>query len=344
MASKQYISIIRLFNHCGISTEGEFNLSRAKKQLQAEFGISQEGFIEVEGHVYSRHDVFEEIERPDFLNRLVFHQQIWMSPQVLQLLENNIADFAAIQDEFQLLSGDNEFDAFFSPYFAGPFNYISRTLLGDSSLEQIADLLRYEEFLLPADREEAFRPLRVFLDENLKILRNTNEDNYSMMRPKIAHWIDTDWFGFFNNLPPEFYETKNDMTILLINVGVAIQKSHRKDCKKMSQQLISLQETPESLRGTIVSNHAVYNSSRSFTPSWGGGFGIVWIIIMLFRAVSSNGCSDDNNQYKNIPVNFTTIKKLNDSLSQRASDSIFWNNQDNLKKQQELDKLIKNFK
>ena len=70
----------------------DFNLSRAKKQLQAEFGIAQEGFIEVEGYAYSRHDVFEEIEQPDFSKRLDFHKQIWNSPQILKLLEENTAE------------------------------------------------------------------------------------------------------------------------------------------------------------------------------------------------------------------------------------------------------------
>src|ERR1043165_2518767 len=96
LANKQYISIIRLFDHCGISTGDDFNLSRTKKQLQAEFGIAQGGFIEIDGHTYTRHDVFEEIEKPDFIQRLHFHKQIWKSPQILHLLEESSADLVAI--------------------------------------------------------------------------------------------------------------------------------------------------------------------------------------------------------------------------------------------------------
>ena len=197
----------------------------------------------------------------------------------------------------------------------------------------MADLLRYEDFLQPAEREEAFRPLRVFLEENIKSLRNTTAENYSIMRPKISHWIDSDWYLFFNNLPHEFYDTKTDITTWLINIGVEIQKSHRRDCKKMSKQLISLQDTPESLRTTIVSNHAAYTGSSSYSGNWKGGFWIFWVILMLIRAISSNGCGENKNQYRqNIPVNFKSINQVPDSSIKLFTDSILRMNRDSILK------------
>lgn len=321
MANKQYISIIRLFDHCGIPTDHEFNLPRAKKQLQAEFGIAQGGFIEIDGYTYTRHDVFEEMEQTGFSKRLFFHKQIWSSPQILELLEKNTADLTTIYDEFKPFWSNKEFDEFFSPYFAGPFNYLSRTFLAAGSLREMGDLLVYEDFLQPADREEAFRPLRIFLDENIRVLRNINRENYDIMRPKMAHWIDSYWNVFFNNLPHEFYETKNDIATRLVNIGVAIQKSNRRDCKQMSEQLISLQEMPESLRSVIVTNHAVYNrSSGTGSFSWRGGFWIFWIIVMVIRAASSGGCGENNTEYQSIPFDNNTRYQL-DSIIKKMKDS-----------------------
>lgn len=322
MASKQYISIIRLFDHCGISTAEDFNLSRAKKQLQAEFGVAQDGFIEVNGHSYSRHDIFEEIERPDFPARLVFHKQIWNSPQILQLLEENIVDLNSIKDEFAPFWDNEEFDEFFSPYFAGPFTYLSRKFLADKNLVELGNLLSYEDFLQPAEREEAYRPIRVFLEENIRILRNVNRENYKMMRPKISHWIDTDWFGFFNNLPHEFYDTKNDITTWLVNIGVEVQKSHRRDCRSMSQQLVSLSDTPENLRATIVSNHAVYTGSSGGSLSWRNGLWIAWIVFMLIKAVGTDGCGENKSYYKNYSYPSFDEQRWRDSLLRTIRDSI----------------------
>ena len=317
MASKQYISIIRLFDHCDISSGDDFNLSRAKKQLQAEFGIAQSGFIEVDGYTYTRHDVFEEIEQPDFLKRLIFHKQIWKSPQILWLLENNNADPIEINTEFKPLWGNKEFDEFFSPYFVGPFNYLSRAFLSEGRLREMGNLLSYEDFLQPAEREEAFRPIRVFLDESIRVLRNIHKENYHIMRPQINHWIDSDWYLFFNNLPHEFYETKNDITTYLINIGVAIQKTYASDCIQISEQLVSLKDTPESLRSLIVSNHTVYTGSSSSQGStnWRIVFGAIWVIFMIMRCANSSGCNSSSTDYK-LYLPPPSIKyQLPDSLS-----------------------------
>lgn len=322
MANKQYISIIRLFDYCGVSTGEDFNLPRVKKHLEAEFRIAQSGFIEVDGYTYTRHDVFEEIERPDFAKRLVYHRQIWKSPYILELLEKNNADLVALDNAFILFWNDKQFDEFFSPYFAGPFNYVSRTLLAENKLAEMSHLLSYEDFLQPAEREEAFRPLRIFMDENIRLLRNINGENYDIMRPKIAHWIATDWHLFFNNLPHEFYDEKNDITTRLINLGVAIQRSYRRDCRKMSEQLMSLQDTPESLRSTITSNHAAYTSSSRVTLKFRNGWWVLWVIFMLIRIVGSDGCGENKTDYNPV-IQYNGNRISPDSLLKMVKDSSF---------------------
>ncbi|RZM05199.1 MAG: hypothetical protein EOO88_55225 [Pedobacter sp.] len=211
MANKQYTSIIRLFRHCDIAIEGQFNLSRVKKQLQAEFNIAQGGFIEVEGHTYTRHAVIEEIELPDFEQRLSFHKLIWERPNILSILEQNTGDIAALTDEFRPLWKNAEFDQFLSSYFVGPFNYLSRTLLAKAGFKELAALYAFEPFLMADEREEGLRPVRIFLDDNLRTLRNVTKENYNMMRENIAVWIDAEWNYLFNQLPDEFYERKNDL-------------------------------------------------------------------------------------------------------------------------------------
>jgi hypothetical protein len=323
LANKQYISVIRLFEYCGIPTDSDFNLQRVKKQLQAEFSIAQHGFIEVDGFTYTRHDIVEEIERPDFSERLVFHKQLWNSSVMLDLLEQNNTSILALGEAFRPFTGNEKFDAFFSPYFAGPFSYMSRTFLPAGKLNEMGSLLAFEGFLLPAEREEAFRPLRLFFEENLRLFRNINKENYSMMRPKMLHWIETDWHLFFNNLPHEFYEQRNEITTFLINIGVAIQKSNRSDCRKMSDQLISLQDTPESLRSIIVSNHAVYSGSSKSSGGWGNYFWVGWVIFMVIRLAASDGCeSKKTTNYYEMPQNWE-YKKKTDSLFKVMMDSSF---------------------
>lgn len=330
MASKQYISIIRLFTYCDISLESDFNVTRARKQLQAEFGIAQSGFIEVDGYSYARHDVFEEIERPDFLERFEFHKQIWKNPAMLGLLENNQVDPLVISEAFRPFTGSEAFDEFFSPYFVGPFNYLCRTYLTDNRLRDAGDLLAFEDFLQPQEREEAFRPLRIYLEETLRLFRNISEENYAMMRPKMIHWVETDWYQFLNNLPHEFYDNKTDITTFLINIGVGIQKKHKRDCRHLSEQLVSLNDLPENLRSLILSNHAAYTGSSSGSGGWGNYIWVGWVIVMLLRALASDSCNgssksrDVQYQFMNQESiqNDSALKRLIDSYKSRTKDSL----------------------
>lgn len=320
MASKQYKSIIRLFNHCGIDYGEDFNLSRAKKQLQAEFRVAREGLIEIDGHTYTQHEVLEEIDHPDFATRLSFHKQIWESPDLLQLLEENVADLSTIKEAFYPFWSNKEFDEFFSPFFAGPFSYISRNLLSENKLQAMGDLLGFEDFLQPAEREEAYRPVRVYLDENLRLLKNVNKENYKIIRPKITHWIDEEWFPFFNCLPHEFYDVKVDIVTKLVNIGVDVQKSRKKDCRKMSQQLVSLSDLPESLRTTISSNHLIFSSGKSAIK---GQWLWIWVGILIVKAIASKGCEDDSPKIKFDPK---TPIIITDSALQKFRDSILKDN------------------
>jgi hypothetical protein len=319
LANKQYISIIRLFNYCDISTGKNFNVSRVRKQLQAEFGITQSGFIEVDGYTYTRQDIFEEIEHPDFPRRLEFHKEIWSAPELLQLLEDYTFNSATIRDGFRSFWNNREFEDFLSPYIVGPFHYVSRTLLAGASMAEMSELLRFEDFLKAPEREEAFRPLRIFLDENLRLLRNTNRENYKIMRSKISHWIDSDWHGLFNNLPGEYYDIKNDLIVQLVNIGVAIQKKYRSDCRQISEQLVALEDLQENLRGTILSNHTAYtgtSNSINFRGYWWVG----WVVFMVVKALASGGCEHTSNDYPESPEIRLNMYQT-DSLIRKFKDS-----------------------
>lgn len=287
MANKQYISPIRLLQHCSIDTEGEINLPRIKKQLNAEFGFAKTGFIEVDDYTYNKTDVLEEIEQPDFTERLKFHQRIWQSKNILSLLENNSTSLAALKNDFDKFQNDKKFDEFFSPYFAAPFNHISRGLLNEGKLYNLSTLLLFEEFLQPADREEAFKAIRIFLDDNLHVFKNISVANYNSYRTKLKHWRSSDWDAFINNLPDDLYEYKNAIAFELINLTVKIQKTNKQDCKVISAGLVHVQGLSENSRETILNNDGVFNAKvTAGNYSWA-----IWVGIILLKVLSTGGCN-----------------------------------------------------
>ena len=287
MANKQYISPIRLLQHCSIDTEGEINLSRIKKQLIAEFGFAKTGFIEVGGYTYNKTDVLEEIDQPHFTERLRYHQRIWQSRHILAFLENNSASLNDLKNDFDKFQNDKVFDEFFSPYFAAPFNHVSRSFLNEGKLNELSTLLLFEEFLQPADREEAFKAIRIFLEDNMHVFKNISVANYNSFRPKLKHWRTSGWDAFINNLPDDLYEYKNGIAFELINLTVKIQKVNKQDCKAISAGLIHVQGLSNNLRETILNNDGVFNAKASAgNYSWA-----IWVGIILLKLLSTGGCN-----------------------------------------------------
>ncbi len=288
MANKQYISIIRLFEHCSIPYREEINISRIKKQLTAEFGLAPSGIIEIEKHSYNKNDVFEELERADFATRLEYHKKIWNTPGMTAFLEDNVFDEYKMREAMQQFQNDTVFDTFVSPYFAASFNYLTRNYITELRLDDAGNLLLYEEFLQGEDREEAFRPIRIFLDDNIRLLKNTNRDNYNLVKPKLQHWMTTSWSNFLNHLPHEFYSSRNEISSNLVNLTVAIQKTDKKDCKTISTELTCLSNLSPELMDIIYNNHKVYTNTATRTGSGGNWGWVIWVVIILMRIMS--GC------------------------------------------------------
>lgn len=290
LASKQYTSIIRLFLHSDVATDDALiNVPRIKKQLAAEFDFAKEGFITIDKYNYSKNDVLEELGRADFIDRLHYHKRIWENKAVLSILEDNELRLYELRDQIKTFANDTKFDAFFSPYFAVPFNYISRNYLNDKRLSDVGAWLLFEDFLQGEDREEAFRAIRVFLEDNIRIIKNINGENYKIIRPQIEHWLKPGGSDLLNNLPHEFYGAKNDMVLYLINLTVRIQKTNRQDCKNISTELTCVTDINSEYEELIMNNHQAFTQTRYSSSNKNNYWWLIWLIIMLFKLLSG-GC------------------------------------------------------
>lgn len=288
MASKQYTSIIRLFQHCDISAEGDIHVPRIKKQLSAEFDFAKNGFIEIEGYSYNKSDVFEEIEKPNFNERLFHHKKIWQRKAVLAILEDNLLNLFDLRDQIKTFANDTSFEQFFSPYFVIPFNYISRKCINENQLSDLGDWLLFDDFLQPDEREEGLRTIRIFVEEKLRVLRNVNKDTFLSKRPEIMEWLTSGGGNFLSNLPHELYSEKSDIALYLINLTVAIQKSEKRDCKRISTVLTCIRDLPAELERLITNNHKAYTQGGSSSSNNNYGW-IIWVVIIVLKLLAG-GC------------------------------------------------------
>jgi hypothetical protein len=268
--------------------DGELLLTRIKKQLIAEFDFSKNGFIEIDNFSYSKNDILAEIEREDFTDRLKYHIKIWEIKSILAFLERGQPSIYTAKQDFAKLPNDAVFLAFFSPYFSAPFDQVARNFLNEGRWEELSKLLDLHIYLQPEDREEAFRTIRIWLADNIRLFKNISKENYLHKRSQIEHWLEPGWDVFLNALPDEFYDTKCDIASCLINLSVYIQHTRRKDSRVISKGLMGMRSLPQRLRDIILKNDQAYRSNRIVPKNYRWA---IWLAIILIKLLATGGCN-----------------------------------------------------
>ena len=291
--AKRYLSIIRLFRHCGIEVQEGLNASRARKLVVAEFNHSADGFIETGGFTYNKEDALDEIQHPEFERRMAYHLKLWEHPHLLNVLEKDELNITEVRREIRDFEGDDYFDQLFSPFFAEPFNNLTRNLIQQNRLADLGVWFELEPFLQPSDRDIALKTARIFLEEQTRLIKNVTADNFKVMREQVEVWFSTDWYQFLNSLPEEFHDMRNVLCANLINLSVALQKKYRQHAIWISDNLTKVLHLPDSMSTLIHNNHSAFQGGSSSSGDSGTSYTwIIWVIIILLKLmVASRGCS-----------------------------------------------------
>jgi hypothetical protein len=146
--------------------------------------------------------------------------------------------------------------------------------------------LKMQQFLLPEDREEAFKPLRIFMDETLRTLRNTSKENYVTNRKDLEVFRTQPWGKTMNMLPDEFYDYKNELQTDMINLTVSIQNFYRADCLEYSKNMMIVGGIDKDLQRLARDNHNVFVDNEKVSSS--GDFKwwhVIWIVLIIIRII-----------------------------------------------------------
>lgn len=282
MASKKYTSLVRLFQHLDIDIHKELNLQRIRKQILLEFAITEHGIISLNEVNFNKNDILEEIDREDFLHRWGFHLQIWDRRQILALLEDDYIDLDHIGSELNEFRNNKEFITFFSPYFSFSFNSMAKTLLAPPKLGKLGLLLNYKDFIIVEDTEFAFSSIYRFLLDQKKLLNNVSKETYHLHSKALAHWTNSNWGEFLDQLPDVFYSEKEDIVASLINLTVALQSNSLKTTKAISHQLVKINNIDYQHHKLIRDNHKIYTEENK-SYWW-----VFWVVLVLGRIFA--GC------------------------------------------------------
>ncbi|QES87385.1 hypothetical protein [Rhizosphaericola mali] len=330
----QYISPIRFFNHCEIPIEELSQPAILKKRIQAEFALESIGIVTIEDFSYNKQDILTEIEQPNFLQRLDFHEKIWQEPALLQLIEKGRIDFSTFQS-LHNVQVTFDFVRFISPYMIIPFDKTMKILLSNGNFKDATTWLSVQKFMEKEDLFDAFQSFTFFCEKSFFQFRNISRDNYLSKLEIIDIWTNKDqnWATFFNTLPEFLIEYREEISHGLTHLIVELQFPNIKKAFAISKMLTTLNVSPtqEELikkNNEIIKKHyrqenkpAIF-SDRSIRFWLFGGFILIRVIYWMVQNNQST------NSYENNRMTFPTTQTHNtiDSILEKAktkNDSTF---------------------
>ena len=287
----QYQSIIRLFEYCNVDYN-TMDTGKIKKILTAEFSIAEGGIISIDGFDYTKNDIFQELERTDFSQRLKYHQLIWKNESLLACLETNTVDFRVVSTWFPLKE-DSFFVRFISPYFAESFDKIMRKFLNPVDFSEATRWLNFL-FLIDnaADEDKALSGIRLFIMEFIHSLKNVNSTTYVTIMPELETWTDQSASSFINSLPDSLYMQIEDMVKAVINFTVLIQNENTNLCYELSYELVRINKISSNLQELIAENHEIYKKRTEHAPAERRSvnlsfFWVIFVIVLFCFRIAS---------------------------------------------------------
>lgn len=307
-----YTSIISFFNYCGIEHQDPdfLNFQRIKKQVAAEFSMTENGIISINEVVYNKQDVLNIIDATNAVELVQIHKNIDAQGDLKHFLEKGLVR-EGLNEAINVLRTQESIVRYLSPMFAPLFNKEMKNRLQSGDFESAADWIPNCRMILTTDGEQAFKSTKAFLEDGSKLIRNLNKVSFDVRKDEVLLWIN-DWARFMNWLPDMLFAQKDEFCLLLINFCVEIQHVDIKTCHAISAQMVQLDFLDSRHTSIVRGNHEVYTSlltdPRSYTSPGSlappkqrkTNANFMWFIIgailVLVRLVST--CSKNNNSFQ----------------------------------------------
>ena len=320
----KYLSIIRLFEFCGVNY-ANLSILQIKKIISAEYSLADNGIISIDGFDYTKDAVLQEIEHEDFTQRLQYHSIIWKNKALLNFLEHDTINNEA--DTWRSLSNDDGFKQFISPYFAYSFNKVMHKFLRDTNFAKAALLLKFLTFVNYIDSDQALASIRSFISETLRLFKNTSKDNYKNHYLQISIWAKQPAYLFINNLPDTLSSDIENLIIGLINLTITVQNGDKKLCLGISNNLIKINRADPENAQIIKDNHSIYKknarSGSSFIRLMVRGFITIFCIKVSIFAIALliglvSDCSGKNENSKRKKSSFSEYQNYINTHKEHA--------------------------
>lgn len=307
---QKYKSPIRFFEASGMSvSELATQANKAKKIVQAEFATAEQGFIELDGHIYNKQELLTFLNHPNLEEEINFHSNIWKYKSLLDFLEQDIWDQE--QNSWEMMFHQQGFVKNISPYVAHSFLQVSRYLLQQQNLELLASFMHLDRFIVEEDKEAAYSAINNYINEQYKVFKNLNTETYLAKTDLIAPWTSQMWYDIFNRLPNALDHLIDDFTRKVTDFLVDIQHIDRSKAVHLAYNLSRITRLDYEMTELTKSNYEALVEKPTFTGTrdtkqnkkfyW---MYVAFILFFLFRVLRA--CSNDNTNTGTINWNKNT--------------------------------------
>lgn len=336
-----YRSPVRLVSHASEETAAYSSqaISRARKKMMAEIALAGDEII-IDGVSYSRNDASSLL---DYIteDNWKTHHIIYTHKGLLDFLEKEEFSNEELRKADAYLYNSKFVEAV-SPYFSHSFNAVSGRLLRQNDFEGLVQLLEYQGYILPEHSHEAYQKIRTYLDELNYTLRNLSWEKFSTDET-VLHFIFSDeWKRFVNKLPSSFTTLRDELVEQV--TGIVLRFQHKATWYYLHQVLLQLKavETNDFNRSEVERiDKVMYENSRieggkrvvsreSDGFNWRTVWWVVWIVLIIVRAVT---CNNNKSDFKFDDTSFRNFRQQQSGLKhidERRNEPLLLNFLDSL--------------
>lgn len=310
---QKYQSPIRLLAYCDLTTELLITApNKAKKIIQAEFASSEDGYITIDQYTYNKQDFIDELRPFNLVERWQMHQYIWEQKDILNYLEHaRIAKKAyEVPDNGQLTA--------FSEYFGHAFLHATRQLIANNDLQGLGKFMNQDIYIASEDLEDAYQAVHQYLNEQYRVFKNLNTDNYLTRKNQIGHWFNQDWWPIFQYLPEVLDHHIDNFVRVITDFLVEIQYIDKVKSIFLAYNLKQIDTMSIDLYDLCQDNYDILtdasNNNREEKQKRGWQFyGMyVFIFFALIKAIAT--CNKEDEKTINWQENEPTLQQLKESI------------------------------
>lgn len=293
------------------------NLLRLRKRLLAEFDLTDQPTLQINGRPYTKDEVIKQLDQLLDNPLSNMHLFIFKHKELLDFLENNESDVdTATLRNLKLpvdFSGRIKSLLFERLVFNLKKALVSKDFVSATDLVSGYDLLNDED--LPNFSEQVFKGLAM-LHSQVETVHNGDVES---MPTELSYLKKTDGLPvFLNSLPEELKQAVDTLVIEIVNCMVAYQKASNKDKNYLycvSKVLMEVNCNPE-LTQLIRSNHKAFKhqfENDSVLSGNNSSFRMLYFVVILLVVVlrNVNTCSRSDRQ----SINYYPNAKIDNSIS-----------------------------